>query len=80
MGDWIIGARLLEQCKITFKLFKESGKRYSPIIMYKLAKVIRTAPEPVLKTVCTVMNRMGIDTSLWRLESPFHGKKLNTEI
>ena len=39
---------------------------YSPILIY--AKVIRTAPEPVLKTVGTVMNRMGIDTSLWRLE------------
>lgn len=31
------------------------------------AKVIRAASEPVLKTVGTVMSRMGIDTSLWRL-------------
>ena len=33
----------------------------------RFAKVIRTASEPVLKTVGTMMNRMGIDTSLWRL-------------
>lgn len=31
-----------------------------------IAKVFKTALEPALKAVGTVMNRMGIDTSLWR--------------
>lgn len=34
---------------------------YSTFIIY--AKRLRTASEPVLKTVGTMMNRMGIDTS-----------------
>ncbi len=38
----------------------------SIVLLCVYANVIRTAPEPVLKTVGTVMNRMGIDTSLWR--------------
>lgn len=40
------------------------------------AGVIRTASEPVLKTVGTMMNRMGIDTSLWRLNKHSIGENL----